>query len=48
MKVTLLGSGKSLPWHYEKGRLVIETGSLRYGDLRSTAAWVFKLSQSGL
>ena len=47
-KVTLLGSGKSLPWHYEKGRLVIETGSLRYGDLRSTAAWVFKLSQSGL
>ncbi len=48
MKVTLLGSGKSLPWHYEEGRLVIETGSLRYGDLRSTAAWVFKLSQSGL
>ena len=48
MKVTLLGSGKSLPWHYEKGRLVIETGSLSYGDLRSTAAWVFKLSQSGL
>lgn len=48
MKVTLLGSGKVLPWHYEKGRLVIETGSLRYGDLRSTAAWVFKLSQSGL
>ncbi len=48
MKVTLLGSGKVLPWHYEEGRLVIETGSLRYGDLRSTAAWVFKLSQSGL
>lgn len=48
MKVTLLGNGKSLPWHYEEGRLVIETGSLRYGDLRSTAAWVFKLSQSGL
>ena len=48
MKVTLLGSGKTLPWHYEEGRLVIETGSLRYADLRSTAAWVFKLSQSGL
>ena len=48
MKVTLLGSGKTLPWHYEEGRLVIETGSLRYCDLRSTAAWVFKLSQSGL
>ena len=48
MKVTLLGSGKSLPWHYEEGRLVIETGSLHYSDLCSTAAWVFKLSQSGL
>ncbi len=48
MKVTLLGSGKILPWRYEEGRLVIETGSLRYGDLRSAAAWVFKLSQSGL
>ena len=48
MTVTLLGSDKVLPWHYKKGRLVIETGSLRYGDLRSTAAWVFKLSQSAL
>ena len=48
MTVTLLGSGKTLPWHYEEGHLVIETGSLRYSDLRSTAAWVFKLSQSGL
>ncbi len=48
MKVTLLGSGKTLPWHYEEGRLVIETGSLRYGDLQSNSAWVFKLSQSGL
>ena len=48
MKVTLLGSGKILPWHYEEGRLVIETGSLRYGDLQSNSAWVFKLSQSGL
>ena len=48
MTVTLLGSGKTLPWHYEEGRLVIETGSLRYSDLHSTAAWVFKLSRSGL
>ena len=48
MTVTLLGSGKTLPWHYEEGRLVIETGSLRYSDLRSTAAWAFKLSRSGL
>ena len=48
MTVALLGSDKTLPWHYKKGRLVIETGSLRYSDIRSTAAWVFKLSQSGL
>ena len=48
MVVTLLGSDKKLPWRYEKGRLVIETGSLRYSDIRSTAAWVFKLSQSAL
>lgn len=48
MTVTLLGTGKTLPWHYEEGRLVIETGSLRYGDLRSTAAWVFKLNRSGV
>ena len=48
MTVTLLGSDKVLPWHYKKGRLVIETGDLQYGDLHSTAAWVFKLSQSGL
>ena len=48
MTVTLLGCDKILPWHYEKGRLVIETGSLRYSDIRSTAAWTFKLSQSGL
>ena len=48
MKVTLLGTAKTLPWHYVEGRLVIETGSLRYGDIRSSAAWVFKLSQSGL
>ena len=47
MTVTLLGCDEALPWRYEKGHLVIETGSLRYGDIRSTAAWVFKLSQSG-
>ena len=48
MKVTLLGTAKTLPWHYEEGRLVIETGNLRYSDHPSTAALVFKLSQSGL
>ena len=56
MKVTLLGSGKTLPWHYEEGRLIIDLGSLTYldfynlqnSDFRSTAAWVLKLSQSGL
>lgn len=48
MTVTLLGCEKKLPWRYEKGRLVIETGSLRYADIKSASAWVFKLSQSAL
>ena len=56
MKVTLLGSGKTLPWHYEEGRLDIDLSSLTYldfynlqnSDLHSQAAWVFKLSRSGL
>ena len=56
MKVTLLGSGKTLPWHYEEGCLIIDLSSLDYldfydlqnSDFRSNAAWVLKLSQSGL
>ena len=43
MKVTLLGCSKSLPWRYENGQLIIDTSGLKYSDLRSTAAWVFKM-----
>lgn len=43
MQVTLLGSEKVLPWKYENGQLIINTSSLSYSDLKSTAAWVFKM-----
>lgn len=44
MKVRLLGTVKDLPWTYRDGQLIIDTSGLRYSDLKSTAAWVFKLS----
>ncbi len=43
MEVTLLGCPKSLPWKYEYGKLHIDTSSLRYGDIKCTEAWVFKM-----
>ena len=44
MKVTLLGCTKALPWTYKDGQLIIDTSSLKYSDLKSTAAWAFSLS----
>jgi hypothetical protein len=43
MKVKLLGCPKDLPWKYKDGQLFIDTSGLKYSDLRSTAAWVFKM-----
>lgn len=43
MKVRLLGTVKDLPWKYKDGQLFIDTSGLKYSDLRSTAAWVFKM-----
>ncbi|MDO5315837.1 MAG: alpha-L-fucosidase [bacterium] len=43
MKVTLLGCPKTLPWKYKDGQLYIDTGGLKHSDIRSTAAWVFKM-----
>jgi hypothetical protein len=43
MKVTLLGCPKSLPWTYKDGQFFIDTSGLKYSDLKSTAAWVFKM-----
>ena len=42
-KITLLGCPKTLPWKYENGQLFIDTSGLKYSDLKSTAAWVFKM-----
>ena len=43
MKVTLLGCPKTLPWKFENCQLVIDTRSLKHSDLKSSAAWVFKM-----
>jgi hypothetical protein len=43
MKVTLLGCPKTLPWKYKDGQLIIDTSELKYSDLKSSAAWVFKM-----
>ena len=43
MKVKLSGCPKDLPWKYKDGQLFIDTSGLKYSDLRSTAAWVFKM-----
>lgn len=43
MQVTLLGCDKVLPWEYKNGQVIINTSSISYSDLKSTAAWVFKM-----
>jgi len=44
VKVTLLGCDKILHWKYENGKMIIDTTPLKYSDLKSTAAWCFKIS----
>ena len=44
LKVNMLGTAKELPWVYRDGKLIIDTSGLKYADLKSSAAWVFKLS----
>ena len=43
LEITLLGSDKVLPYKYKSGHLIIDTRKLQYADLRSTAAWVFRI-----
>ncbi|MCQ2303715.1 MAG: alpha-L-fucosidase [Bacteroidales bacterium] len=43
MQVMMLGCDKVLPWKYKDGKLCIDTTPLKYSDLKSTAAWVFKM-----
>ena len=43
--VTMLGCEKVLPWKYEDGKMIIDTTPLKYNDLKSDAAWTFKISQ---
>ena len=44
MQVTMLGCAKVLSWKYKDGKLYIDTTPLKYSDLKSTAAWVFKMN----
>ncbi len=43
LTITLLGCDKVLPYKYKNGQLTIDTRSLQYADLKSDAAWVFKM-----
>ena len=43
--VTMLGCEKILPWKYEDDKIIIDTTPLKYNDLKSDAAWTFKISQ---
>ena len=41
----MLGCEKILPWKFENGKMIIDTTPLKYHDLKSDAAWVFKVRQ---
>lgn len=43
LHVTMLGCDKRLPYKYKNGQLIIDTRSLQFDDIKSTAAWVFKM-----
>lgn len=43
MKVTLLGCDKVLPWKYKDGQLIIDTRPLKFSDIKSRGAWVFRM-----
>ena len=44
-EITMLGCDKILPWRYKDGKVIIDTTPLKYNDLQSTAAWVFKIRE---
>jgi alpha-L-fucosidase len=43
--IYLLGcSGKSLPWKYKNGQLIIDTSDIRFSEIKSRGAWCFVIS----
>ena len=42
-KITLLGSEVELPWSYNNGKLTIDTGHLKFSQIKSKGAWVFAI-----
>lgn len=43
LTVRMLGCDKVLPYKYKDGKLCIDTRSIQYNDIKSTAAWTFKI-----
>ncbi len=44
-QVTMLGYDADFPWRYVDGKMIIDTRQLKYNDLKSTAAWTFKICE---
>jgi alpha-L-fucosidase len=44
-KVTLLGTDKALAWEYQEGQMIIDTGSLKFSEMKMKHAWVFKIEE---
>ena len=42
-KISLLGDGNHLDWSYKNGKLAIDTSILKFSQVASKEAWVFKL-----
>ena len=43
-KIELLGREGDLKWTYKKGKLLIDIGDIKYNEMPSNYAWVFKIS----
>jgi hypothetical protein len=43
-KISMLGRVGNLPWKYKNGILIIDTESIKYSEIQSTAAWVFEIN----
>lgn len=45
-KIVLLGNQKTpLSWKYKNGKLIIDTSTIKYSEIKSKGAWVFEIEQ---
>ena len=42
-KVSLLGYEGNLDWKYENGKMIINTDEIKFSQVKSKEAWVFKI-----